>query len=369
MAYGSITSWQIDGETMETIRDFIFLASKIIADGDWSYEIKTLAPWKKSYGQPRQHIKKHRYYFSNRGPSSQSHGFLVVMLGCENWTIKKTEHQRIDAFELWCWRRSLRVPWTARRFNQSLLKEISPDYSLEGVLLKLKLQYFGHLMRGTDSFEKPLMLGKIVGRRRRVWQRMRLLDGITGSIDMSLSELQGLVMDREAWRAAVQGVAKSWTQLSDWTELKMYVCAIVLSNSVISNSLQSLRPELPRLLCPWNFTGKNTGVGCSFLLQGIFPTQGLNPILLCLLHWQADSLALICFTQKKTCPKTYVIAITLGLLLAYSWKTSIILVKSLQCIEQPATIKNDLAQDKSNAMELHNDQVRFILRIKFTLTS
>ena len=291
------------------------------------------------------------------------------MFGCENWTIKKTEHQRIDVFELWCWRRRLRVPWTARRFNQSILKEISPEYSLEGLMLKLKLQYFGHLMQRTDSFEKPLMLGKIVGRRRRVWQRMILLDGITDSIDMSLSELQGLVMDREAWHAAVQGVAKSWTQMSDWTKLKMYVCAIVLSNSVMSNSLQSLRPELPRLLCPWNITGKNTGVSCSFLLQGIFPTQGLDPILLCLLHWQADSLALICFTQKKTCPKTYVIAITLALLLAYSWKTSIILVKSLQCIEQPATIKNDLAQDNSNAMELHNDQVRFILRIKFTLTS
>ena len=139
--------------------------------------------------------------------------------------------------------------------------------------------------------------------------------------------------------------------------------------SIVSISLQLYGLQPARLLCPWNFTGKNTGVGCSFLLQGIFPTQGLNPILLCLLHWQADSLALICFTQKKTCPKTYVIAITLGLLLAYSWKTSIILVKSLQCIEQPATIKNDLAQDKSNAMELHNDQVRFILRIKFTLTS
>ena len=164
MVSGPITSWEIDGET---VTDFIFGDSKITADGDCSHEINTLTPWKKSYDQLRQHIKSRDITLPTKVCLVKAVVFPVVMYGCESWTMKKTECRRIDAFELWCWRRLLRVPWTARRSNQSILKEISPEYSLERLMLKLKLQYFGHLMQRTDSLEKTLMLGKIEGGRRR----------------------------------------------------------------------------------------------------------------------------------------------------------------------------------------------------------
>ena len=219
MASGPITSWQINGETVETMADFIFLCSKITADGDCSHEIKRrLLLGRKVMTNLDSILKSRDITLSTKVCLVKAMVFPVVMYGCESWTVKKAESWRIDTFELWCWRRLLRVPWIARR---SILKETSPGCSLVGLMLKLKLQYFGHLMWRANSFEKTLILGRIEGRKRRGWQRMRWLDGITDSMDMGLGGLRELVINREVWRAAIHGLQRvrhDWVTELNWSE-------------------------------------------------------------------------------------------------------------------------------------------------------